>query len=317
LLALAFLLRFQYAPAIAVLVLHACWRDWSRLAPLALGGAAVLALGGLVDAAHGALPFGWLAANVEQNLVHGRAAEFGTTPAGTYGLWLWYVWSLAIVPLSLAIYRGYRRAPILFWIALASIASQSLIGHKEYRFVFLSTALLIILAALGSVDWIPRQKLVSRRSAALLVAGGWLAISAVLAASGPMPTLWMRGVGAAHLASQLKADPQMCGLALYDVPFFLLPGRSRLVGTAPLYALYSTDPLISGRQAGATHAASAGFNRILAYRSAEQQLPANFTMRGCDIASGALLCIFAREGACNSDQASGFTLNDVLKRVNL
>jgi hypothetical protein len=38
LLALAFVLRFQYAPAIAVLALGACWRRWRDLVPLTAGG---------------------------------------------------------------------------------------------------------------------------------------------------------------------------------------------------------------------------------------------------------------------------------------
>jgi hypothetical protein len=31
---------------------------------------------------------------------------------------------------------------------------HNLIGHKEYRFIFLSVAPFIIIAALGSADWI-------------------------------------------------------------------------------------------------------------------------------------------------------------------
>jgi phosphatidylinositol glycan class B len=56
----------------------------------------------------------------------------------------------------------------------------------------------------------------------------------VLAATGAMPEYWNRGIGAAKLASALRADSQTCGLALYDTPFFLLPGKDRLAGNAPL-----------------------------------------------------------------------------------
>src|SRR5207253_6197809 len=38
LLALAFVFRFQYAPAITVLVLGVCWSHWRNLIPLAIGG---------------------------------------------------------------------------------------------------------------------------------------------------------------------------------------------------------------------------------------------------------------------------------------
>jgi phosphatidylinositol glycan class B len=154
LLALAFVIRFQYAPAIAVLALGACWRYWRNLIPLVAGGLIALAFGGVADAAHGVVPFAWLGANVQQNLLHDRAAEFGVTPAITYFYSFWMMWSVAIVPLLFAIRQGWRHAPILFAMAVTNIAFHSLIGHKEYRFIFLSVVLLIIIAALGSADWI-------------------------------------------------------------------------------------------------------------------------------------------------------------------
>src|SRR5437763_4404681 len=57
LLALTFVLRFQYAPAIAVLALGACWSRWRDLVPLAAGGVIALAISGVADAAQGAVPF--------------------------------------------------------------------------------------------------------------------------------------------------------------------------------------------------------------------------------------------------------------------
>ena len=153
LLALAVLFRFQYAPAAATLAIGACWAHRSRVLPVIAGGVAVMAVSAAVDAAHGAVPFSWLAANIGQNLLHDRAAEFGVMPASAYLDCFWLMWSIAIVPLSFAVFRGWRHAPLLLWAALVNIAFHSLIGHKEYRFIFLSVALLVIVAALGSVDW--------------------------------------------------------------------------------------------------------------------------------------------------------------------
>jgi phosphatidylinositol glycan class B len=217
LLALAFLFRFQYAPAVAVLVLATCWRDWRRIKPLALGGVAILAVGGGVDAMQGAMPFGWLIANIEQNLFQDRAAEFGTAPASIYFGWLWQIWSIAVVPLSVAIFLGYRHGPALLWVGFAVIAFHSFIAHKEPRFVFLSTAVFIIIAALGSADLILLwSRPAWRRLTGGLIAAGWVGTSAALGATGGWSALWMNGIGAAKLASELKADPQMCGLALYE-----------------------------------------------------------------------------------------------------
>ena len=174
LLALALVFRFQYAPAIALLALGACWRHWRNLIPLVAGASIALAFGGVADAAHGAVPFAWLIANVQQNLLHDRAAEFGVTPAITYLYSFWMMWSVALVLLLFAIWQGWRHAPLLLATAVANIAVHSLIGHKEYRFIFLSVALFIIIAALGSADWIQwlRANRAWRRWALPVVAGG-------------------------------------------------------------------------------------------------------------------------------------------------
>jgi GPI mannosyltransferase 3 len=317
LLALAVLFRFQYAPAVATLAIGACWQHWRRLPPMIIGGIAVLAVSASIDAARGAIPFAWLIENIRQNLLQDRAAEFGVMPATAYLNLFWAMWSIALVPLLFAIFRGCRHAPMLVWIALVNIAFHSLIGHKEYRFIFLSVTLLVIVAALGSVDWILTPQRKWRRFGVPLIAGGWISVSAALVATGTMPTYWMRGIGAAKLASALRADPQMCGIALYDTPFFLLPGRDRLAGRAPLFALYSTDPLAAGHLPAVASNASPAFNRMIAHRSAEKQLPANFSARQCESVGGAEVCIFARDGGCTVDGASSFAINDVLTRVDL
>jgi GPI mannosyltransferase 3 len=319
LLALAVLFRFQYAPAVATLAIGACWQHRSRIFPIMAGGIAVLVVSAAVDAAHGAVPFSWLVANIRQNLLHDRAAEFGVMPATAYLDCFWSMWSIAIVPLLFAVFRGWRHAPMLLWAALVNIAFHSLIGHKEYRFIFLSVVLLVIIAALGSVDWMLafRSKPWRRRFAVPLIVGGWIGVSAVLAATGSMPQYWVRGIGAAKLASELRADPQMCGLALYDTPYYLLPGKDRLAGRAPLFALYSTDPLASGHLAEVTSTASPAFNRMLAHRSVEKALPANFTPRGCESVGGSEVCIYVRGGGCSADAAESFAINDVLARVGL
>jgi phosphatidylinositol glycan class B len=319
LLAFAFVFRFQYAPAIAVLALGACWGHWRNLIPLTASGLVALIFSGVADAANGAVPFAWLIANVQQNLLHDRAAEFGVTPATTYLYSFWMMWSAAIMPLLFAIRQGWRYAPLLLAAAAANIAFHSLIGHKEYRFIFLSVVLLIIIAALGSADWIQwlrTKRGAWRRSALPLVAGGWVLISGALAATGTMPDNWMRGTGAARLAAELRGDPALCGLALYKTPFHLLPGRDRLVGRSPLYALHPADPLASGDLVGAAQKAAPAFNRILSQRQSATDLPAEFSQRDCASVGGSDVCIFARSGGCDAAAAAPFVLNDVLVRVD-
>ncbi|KJC33597.1 4-amino-4-deoxy-L-arabinose transferase [Bradyrhizobium sp. LTSP885] len=320
LLALAFVCRFQYAPAIAVLAIGACWRNWRNLIPLVAGGLVVLLLAAIVDVAHGVVPFRWLIANIEQNLLHDRAAEFGLQPAVTYLVSFWMVWSVAVVPLLWAIWRGARHAPLLLAVALVNLVFHSLIGHKEYRFVFLSIVLLIIVAALGSADWIQslRAKRAWRRWALPLVAGGWALVSVALAgASEEMHDDWMRGVGAARLAAELRADSKLCGLALYDVPFHLLPGQERLAGSSPLYALQPGDPLAKGRLPATVQATKSAFNRILARPTSAADLPAEFSRRSCAAVGNGDACVFVRNGTCDAVAAvAPFVINDVLVRLD-
>jgi hypothetical protein len=317
LLALTVLFRFQYAPAVATLMIAACWRHWNKIAPMTMGGVAMLMVSAVADAAHGAVPFAWLVVNVQQNLLLNRASDFGVTPATAYILNFWTMWSIAIVPLAFAIVRGWRHAPELTWVAIVNIAFHSLIGHKEYRFIFLSITLLIIIAALGSVDWIATLRTRPKwgRWSVAILAAGWLGVSTVLGMTGQMPVYWMNGIGPAKLTSELKVDPQMCGVALYDVPIFLIPGRNRLGVHTPLYALISLDPLAAGHLAAIVPKASSAFNRILADRSMEKELPPDFTARGCETVNGAEICIFARDGGCDADAASSFQINDVMTRA--
>ncbi|VIO73679.1 4-amino-4-deoxy-L-arabinose transferase [Bradyrhizobium ivorense] len=318
LLGLAFVCRFQYAPAIAILAVGACRTYWRNLIPLVAGGLVALLIGAAMDAAHGAVPFGWLVANIEQNLVQHRAAEFGATPPLAYFENFLMFWSWAIVLPLAAIWRGRRRAPLLLDVALVNLVFHSLIAHKEDRFIFLSTALFIILAALGSADWL--QALRARRRwrpwAFPVIAGGWLLLSLGVAVAAPdIREYWTRGIGAARLAAELRDDPERCGLALYAIRFQAFPGQQRLAGSAPLYLLHPRDPLTEGRLTALTEATSPAFNRIIARPAAAGDLPANFSKRSCAPVGDADACIYARSGSCDASVASRFAVNDVILRI--
>jgi GPI mannosyltransferase 3 len=320
LLALAFVWRFQYAPAMAVFALGACWRQWRNAIPLAVGGLVVVLLAGMVDVAHGVVPFQWLVLNIKQNLLNDRASEFGVSSATAYVQLLSVIWSGATLLLLCALWRGWRHAPLLIVAALVNIAFHSSIQHKEYRFIFLSVVLLIIAAALGSADWAQtmREKPAWRRWALPLVAGGWVLVSLGLAeATKPMQDNWMRGTGTARLAAELRADPELCGLALYITSFHLLPGRERLVNGSPLYALHPKDPIAGGRLPALAKQHEAAFNRILAPPEAASDLPADFSRRSCaSMGDDGVACIFARSGTCDVAAAGPFAINDVLVRLN-
>jgi GPI mannosyltransferase 3 len=320
LLALAFIWRFQYAPAMAVFALGACWGQWRNAIPLVAGGLVVLLLAAMFDAAHGAVPFEWLILNIKQNLLHDRAAEFGVASTIAYLHLLSIIWSGAALLLLCALWRSRRHAPLLIVAAVVNIAFHSAIAHKEYRFIFLSVTLLIIAAALGSGDWVQamREKPVWRRWALPVVAGGWVLLSAGLAeATKPMQENWMRGIGTAGLAAELRADPGFCGLALYITDFQYLPGRERLVGGAPLYVLHPKDPLTKGHLAALAEQHKLAFNRVIAPPGAAHDLPADFSRRSCaSMGDKGIACLFARNGGCDAGAGGPFAINEALVRLN-
>jgi glycosyl transferase family 22 (putative mannosyltransferase) len=320
LLALAFVWRFQYAPAMAVFALGACWGQWRKAFPLAAGGLVVLLLAAMVDAAQGVVPFQWLILNIKHNLLHDRASEFGVAPTIAYLQLLSIIWSGAAMLLLLALWRGWRHASLLIVAATVNIAFHSVIAHKEYRFIFLSVTLLIIAAALGSADWgqMMREKPAWRRWALPVVAGSWVLVSAGLAeATKPMQDNWMRGIGTAGLAAELRTDTEFCGLALYVTDFQYLPGRERLVGTSPLYVLHPKDPLTKGRLPALAEKHGPAFNRIIAPPDSANDLPANFSRRSCaSMGDKGVACLFARSGPCDAAAAGPFAINEVLVRLN-
>jgi hypothetical protein len=181
-------------------------------------------------------------------------------------------------------------------------------------------AILIIIAALGSADWITRWTSARRAAtsrALPAVLGAWTLISVALAATGIMPDIWTSGVNEAQLSAQVRGDPALCGLALYDIPFVVLPGRERLVGRSPLYAFNPADPVAARDLAAMVRKAAPAFNRILAQRDTAKDLPAGFARGDCKDVNGADVCIFARAGGCDAAAAASFDLNDVLERVGI
>ena len=81
---------------------------------------------------------------------------------------LWWAWWPATIPLLLAVVPAAKRYPALFWAAVVNLGVHMLIGHKEYRFVWLSVELLLLLAALGSAEWGRRWR--GRRGVAMVAA---------------------------------------------------------------------------------------------------------------------------------------------------
>lgn len=323
LLALAGLVRFQFAPALLVLAVTAAGRSPARWTAIAAGGLATAGLGGLLDLAMGMVPFGWLVENVRQNLVQDRASHYGTLGPLGYVTWfehLWNVWLLAIVPF---VWLGMKRQPALFWAAIANVAFHSLIAHKEYRFVELSAALLVVLAAIGSVDAADRLRrrrpTRSRRTVLAGLAIGWTIASASMAAGREMRRNWSHASDTIALVEDIRRDAAACGVALLAPDMVEWGGYSWLHRPIPVTYYEYGDPVLGGRgpeRALADEAARV--NRILG-RADGAGIPAGWTRRDCRAKFGTAspdICVYARPGGCRDGWSSPFLLERVFDRVD-
>jgi hypothetical protein len=218
------LLRFQYAPFAAVLFTWALVRDSKRWAYLLGGGFAAAIIGMTSDLCAGMMPYSWIFVNIQKNIGEGIAARFSTDPPWQY-LYEYYLHlgpgALLLVGIAAAA-SGARYRPLLA-AAILNVAVHSLVLHKEYRFVWLSTLVMLVLAAIGSVriteHLLARRgnvKAVGQFSVPIVVAGWALMSAASFQVTGGYKAF--RGGGVLSELAIIAAErPDVCGLAVADV----------------------------------------------------------------------------------------------------
>jgi hypothetical protein len=151
LLGLGVLVRLQYAPFAAVLVLARLRLDRASWVQLVLGGLTAAAIGALSDLIAGQVPLRWIWVNFTYNLGEGRAARFGESGPLQYMQWLLiHLGPLAPFILAGAVFSPPRYRPLV-WALVATVLFHSLIAHKEWRFIWISTWSVLVLA--GGAPW--------------------------------------------------------------------------------------------------------------------------------------------------------------------
>lgn len=307
LLGLCCVIRFQYAPAVLVLapfVAGLRWRDWALLA---VGGAMALLVSALADLAMGATPFLWIVRNLHLNLVANRSATFGVSAVHGYLGLDWQLWGLAAIPIVGLAILGARRYPALMAVAVANFLVHSAIGHKEYRFILLTNALLVVLAAIGSVD-LARMMTAPRRRLAL-IATGWVALSIGSGALGSAADEWGgngRLITTWHLAGR---TPGVCGVALYRNHEPLIASYALLGRSVPIYQYDVADGLAAQQ--------SRAFNLAIAPAPLGDALP-GFHLASCADERGRAMCVYARPGGCSAaPEDRPREANAVLERLDI
>ncbi len=320
LLAIGFVVRFHYLPAIGLIALWSLGPDWRRALPgLALGGAAGLALGGLGDLVTGHPPLVWIWRSIAFNVVQGGSALFGTQPPWWFVTWQLQTWSWAALALVPLMALGARRCPMLFAIALAIYAPHSLIAHKDYRFVILGTTTLVLLAAIGSVEAFAmlersavRRFVPHGRRAMAVLCLGWLGLDAIVAESDIFAPLWSQGDDAFTTLVIAGEQPGICGLAVYDQPAH--PALAMSLFNRKVPALLFDGPEASLE----AHALAHRFNVAIAAQLAAPQLPPGYRLVTCWAQEEAEIedrdqCVFVREGGC-SGTAGDFAYQPAIER---
>lgn len=296
--------RFHYGPAAFVLALGIARLDLRHWGRLIAGGVAALLVSGLSELAMGATPLAWIYHNLHHNLVEGRAASFGVSPAWWYLQALWELWGFALPLLVGLAVLGARRYPVLLAAALVNLAVHSGIGHKELRFILLTDALILTLAAIGSVDLLRRWSQSPR--ALWAVCAAWLLLSVACAALGSAAAQW--GSSGRLIAAWRTAGavPDGCGVAMVRSPRNISSSHVLLGRNWPIYEYDDAS-------AGAARNSRA-FNVAIAPPGKDGALP-GFRLSRCTGAGEGDFCVWARPGRCVATaQDRGHTVDAFLRR---
>jgi GPI mannosyltransferase 3 len=273
-------LRMQLLPAVAFAALYFCHKKWKSRGPAILAGLLLPAAAfGLVDAITWSYPFQSYLGYLRVLVVERR--NYGTLP------WYWYLVRFLKLsgPMLLLALAGVRRNAFLGWVTLIIVASHSVIGHKEIRFLYPVMPLVITLAALGFVEiasaFNARRKLpLSARG--IMIAG--LIFFSLASGFFARRFLWEKDSGGLIALDRLSRDPSVCGVGLDKLHWAHTGGYVHLHRNVPILLVDPTANL--DRQ-------MLNFNALVT-KGPLTDLQMGFTSTGCW--NG--VCLYQRAGPC-------------------
>lgn len=290
LLALAFVLRFHIAPMIFVIgiahLLHTPWRKWW---PQITAGILVVLAGGMLDWVTLGSPFQSIWLNFAINIVEDKATYFGTSPIFWYFFYFGNAWAGIAIPILILYLIGFRRSPLLFVTPLALVLALSLIGHKEYRFVYPTLPFILTLVSVVVADIFAlatrRWNISKRRSAFFVGVGAVVLMSANLASHDGFQGNFTKSAKQIAAFQRLGEVEGICGLGLGRMHWAETAGVSWINKPIPVYWLRSPQEAESISEA---------FNAIEYDKNKWPKPEAPYEFLGCE----RNICIAARPGGC-------------------
>jgi hypothetical protein len=228
LLGLVFVTRVQLAPAVAIVALWTNWRaDRERVLAMLTGAIAILIADGILDAVTLGYPYASLWRYIVYNLYYGVSSTFGVEAWNYYLVGELGVWGGAGATLLVLATFGALRVPLLLMVAVSILATHSAIAHKEYRFIYPTVLLVMVLSSIGLaqiVGW-ARDWLIDRgrpRTISVLagnaLALGWWCLASYQVWNGPTLINHRQRMHDSLVAASFVAQrPAICGVGLYGL----------------------------------------------------------------------------------------------------
>lgn len=298
-------LRIQLVPAALIAVLLAAWSATpNKRRNMAIALVLPILLVGALDALTWSYPFQSFVENIRINVLEGKSTTYGVAPPWAYLRSELDVLSWAAVPLWAAALWGARRAPLAGCTALAFVGIHSLLEHKEYRFVFPALAIIVALAAIGVAQLWTRSRILAGLAVAVLLTAS---VTRGLAFNTQQTTLtrplypdgslWSNGRGPLLAFERFSRDKRICGVGLFQVPWFRSGGYAWLHRNVPIV-------LIKRPKALPGHLAEV--NGLVAPDGLGERIG---EYQRVECWAGA--CAYERSGSCMP--VPGYSLNELLK----
>jgi GPI mannosyltransferase 3 len=299
LLGLAFAIRIQLAPALAVVALWTTWREAGERAPSIIAGATVVLVAvGILDTLTLGSPLGSVWRYVLYNLYYGVSSSFGVESWNYYFRGELGVWGGAIASFLLLAVVGARRMPLLFTAAIAILVFHSSLAHKEYRFIYPAILLMTILAGVGlaqlanwAQDWW-RERGKEGRMVALacitVASGYWFIIAFQVWTGAALTVLRYRAHDNLSAALFVAHGPVACGIGLYGL------GGDDWVAYGGYTYFHRPTPMYWPKDENALVASAPGFDTLIYATAPPEKL--SFEPLRCF----GEVCVARRRGGCQS-----------------